>query len=53
MNDLVCVNNDWLVGKMSVNVEAEDELVFGDVNLIGGDISIALGSEDVLTYTIK
>nr|XP_018627993.2 uncharacterized protein LOC108946017 [Nicotiana tomentosiformis] len=36
---------------MGVNVEAEDELVFGDDSLTWGDVAIASGSEDVLTYT--
>ena len=44
-------SNEWLVGKMGINMEAEDELVFGDDNLAWGDVSRASGSEDVLTYT--
>ncbi|XP_060182451.1 uncharacterized protein LOC132612134 [Lycium barbarum] len=38
-------SNEWLVGKMCVNVEAEDhELVFGDDSLTWGDVARA--SED-------
>ncbi|XP_015168366.1 uncharacterized protein [Solanum tuberosum] len=36
---------------MGINMEAEDELVFGDDNLTWGDVSRASGSEDVLAYT--
>ncbi|XP_075095242.1 uncharacterized protein LOC142173535 [Nicotiana tabacum] len=31
--DYIDHNNEWLIGKMGVNVEAEDELVFDDDNL--------------------
>lgn len=44
-------NNEWLVGRMGVNVEAEDELVYSDDNLTWGDVSRASGSEGVLRYT--
>ncbi|XP_059283872.1 uncharacterized protein LOC132037383 [Lycium ferocissimum] len=44
-------SNEWLVGRMGVNVEAEDELVFGDDSLTWGDVARASGSADVLTYT--
>ncbi|XP_070032643.1 uncharacterized protein [Nicotiana tomentosiformis] len=44
-------SNEWLVGKMGVNVEAEDELVFGDDSLTWGDVARASGSENALTYT--
>lgn len=44
-------SNEWLVGKMGINMEAEDELVFGDDNLTWGDVSRASGSEDVQAYT--
>lgn len=44
-------SDEWWVGKMGVNVEAEDELVFGDDSLTWGDVARASGSEDVLTYT--
>nr|XP_033508765.1 uncharacterized protein LOC117273681 [Nicotiana tomentosiformis] len=37
--------NEWLVGKMGVNFEAENELMFG------GDVARASGSEDAQTYS--
>nr|XP_009590669.1 uncharacterized protein LOC104087814 [Nicotiana tomentosiformis] len=46
-------SNEWLVGKMGVNVEAEDELVFGDDSLTWGDVARASGSENALTYTMR
>ncbi|XP_019226720.1 PREDICTED: uncharacterized protein LOC109208135 [Nicotiana attenuata] len=45
-------SNEWLVGEMGVNFEAENELVFGgDDDLTWGDVARASGSEDAQTYS--
>nr|XP_009789718.1 PREDICTED: uncharacterized protein LOC104237297 [Nicotiana sylvestris] len=49
--DYIDHNNEWLIGKMGVNVEVEDELVFEDDSLTWGDVARVSGSEDMLTYT--